>query len=114
MLKLPLGAREEVNEGSRPFDRKAVLGDSGGLKTPFEPLSWVEPESLGDNILEEGFVAGDARILIVSCGGRGVKPMLASRGSEVWLSEGWRCSRGGSCSAAFELVDIVGLVGTNN
>jgi hypothetical protein len=40
MLKLLLGAREDVKEGSRPFDRNAALGDIGdigGERTPFVP-----------------------------------------------------------------------------
>jgi hypothetical protein len=37
MLKLLLGAREDVKEGSRPFERNAALGDIGGERTPFVP-----------------------------------------------------------------------------
>ena len=53
-LKFPLGAREDVNEGKRPFERKAAFGESGGLKTPFvpfKPFKWPEDESFGDIIL---------------------------------------------------------------
>jgi hypothetical protein len=38
VLKTLLGARDEVKEGWRPFDRNMALGDMGGLKTPFVPF----------------------------------------------------------------------------
>lgn len=38
VLKLPLGARDDVNEGRRPFERNRALGDMGGLRTPFVAL----------------------------------------------------------------------------
>jgi hypothetical protein len=38
VLKLWLGAREDVKDGRRPLDLKLALGDMGGLKTPLLPL----------------------------------------------------------------------------
>jgi hypothetical protein len=37
VLKVWLGARDDVKDGRRPFDRKSAFGERGGLKTPFDP-----------------------------------------------------------------------------
>jgi hypothetical protein len=50
VLKLLLGARDDVKEGRRPFDRNMALGDMGGLKTPFVPFC-PDDEGRGDVIL---------------------------------------------------------------
>jgi hypothetical protein len=39
VLKLPLVAREEVNEGRRPFERERTWGDCGGENTAFVPFA---------------------------------------------------------------------------
>jgi hypothetical protein len=41
VLKLPLGARDDVKEGRRPLDLKRAFGDRGGLRTPLVPF-WPE------------------------------------------------------------------------
>lgn len=65
MAKLPLVAREDVNEPRRPFDRRAPLGDIGGLSTPLAPVKLPKPlgdDNLGD-IMVEASMGG-----LVDCG----------------------------------------------
>jgi hypothetical protein len=55
VLKLLLGARDDVKEGRRPVDRNIALGDIGGLKTPlvpFLPLRFPYVETRGDVMLD--------------------------------------------------------------
>jgi hypothetical protein len=42
VLKLWLGARDDVKEGRRPLVRNRAFGDIGGLKTPFVPFCSAE------------------------------------------------------------------------
>jgi hypothetical protein len=65
VLKALLGAREDVKEGRRPFDRKRALGDNGGLSTPFVPLAPLElpyVETLGEAILDELDISFSVRV----------------------------------------------------
>jgi hypothetical protein len=51
VLKLWLGARDDVKEGRRPLVRNRALGDMGGLKTPFVPFC-PDDKGRGDVILD--------------------------------------------------------------
>jgi hypothetical protein len=56
MAKLPLVARDDVKEPSRPLERRVPLGDMGGLNTPPVPLKLLKPlgdDKLGDIIVED-------------------------------------------------------------
>jgi hypothetical protein len=55
VLKLWLGARDDVKEGRRPLVRNRAFGDMGGLKTPFVPFCSAD-EGRGD-VISAGYKA---------------------------------------------------------
>jgi hypothetical protein len=58
VLKFPLVAREEVNDGRRPLERKRACGDCGGEKTalvPFAPfVCCLDEVGRGDCMIGDG------------------------------------------------------------
>jgi hypothetical protein len=55
VLKFPLVARDDVNDGRRPFERKRAWGDCGGESTALMPLvplvCCLDEVGLGDSMM---------------------------------------------------------------
>ena len=53
MLKFPLVARDDVNDGRRPFERKRAWGDCGGESTALAPfVCCLDEVGLGDSMID--------------------------------------------------------------